>query len=246
MSKLSFEKDYQESFFARKGFYIALAICLLAVGAATWSAIRSITGSGKSNTLDNSLPQVSSYQGFIAESTDFAGKVVSNEPVSSRLQTPSVPPASSNPVQIFPSSVPKPDEINFVLPVQGDISKDFSVDRLQYSVTYKDLRLHTGIDIIAKTGTKICSAANGIVLKTYDDRLMGYTVEIDHGNGLVAYYSGLSKDVTVSAGDEVNGGQQIGILGKIPSEIDEEPHLHLAMKQGEAWVSPLIVMKLSD
>ena len=37
MSKIKFDKE--QSFFERKGFYIALAICLIAVGAASYAAV---------------------------------------------------------------------------------------------------------------------------------------------------------------------------------------------------------------
>lgn len=71
---------------------------------------------------------------------------------------------------------------------------------------------HTGIDIAAEIGAPVVSAYSGIVRFVGWQNGYGRLVIIDHGNGLKTAYSHLSA-ATVSPGDRVERGQQIGRIG---------------------------------
>lgn len=134
----------------------------------------------------------------------------------------------------------------FILPVGGKILKDFDDRNLQYSETYKDWRLHLALDIAANKGTAVFSAAKGTVEDIYEDSLLGTVVKINHGSGLMAYYCGLNSSPSVKKGEQIDGGYQIGAIAEIPCESVVENHLHLIMEQDGKPVSPLKVMEMKD
>ena len=89
---------------------------------------------------------------------------------------------------------------------------------------------------VIKTGI-----SHGTVTLIYDDGQYGKTIEINHGNDIVAIYSGLDE-IMVEVGDVVAVNMQIATLGKVPCESVETAHLHLAIKKGEKYISPLSIM----
>lgn len=133
--------------------------------------------------------------------------------------------------------------VNFAMPVTGDIIKSFNLEQLQYSKTYGDMRLHTGIDIIGEEGTPVESSADGTVKSVTDDPLWGTTVVLEHSGGIETYYCGLN-DTSLEIGQEIKMGRIVGTIGNVPSECLDESHLHFAIKQGDTWLSPLSVMGL--
>ncbi len=73
----------------------------------------------------------------------------------------------------------------------------------------KTKSFHYGIDISAKPGTSIHSAAKGkVVFAGWDDKWDGYKVVIDHGNGYKSSYSHiLEEGILVKVGETVADGQ---------------------------------------
>ena len=84
-----------------------------------------------------------------------------------------------------------------------------------------------------------------MVSDVYFDTIYGQSVVIDHGNGIFAYYSALHKEVIVSKGDVVKANTPLGAIDVVPCEISDPPHVHLAMKKDNIWVSPLKTMGMS-
>lgn len=215
-----------------KGFYIALSVCLLAVGAAAW-------------TTYDSLAKYSVPQKPAQSETQKANRTVSGVPVSepsskaSSTVLPSKAPASSAPASsaIQKTSV-KP--LTFLLPVSGKVTQAFSKKPV-FSKTFGDYRAHTGVDLSAAQGEAVKSAANGRIVKVFNDACCGNTVIADHGD-LETWYCGLDK-MTVKAGQTVAQGQQIGTVGVDPGESDEGPHLHLIMKKSGQYLDPMSVLK---
>ena len=68
--------------------------------------------------------------------------------------------------------------------------------------------------------------------------MLGRSVVIEHVGGLTIKYSAL-EDISVKSGDSVKLGDIIGVVATIPSECNDENHLHIeALKDGKP-VSPL-------
>ena len=110
-----------------------------------------------------------------------------------------------------------------------------------FSTTLEEWRVHSGIDIGAESGSKVFAAFDGEVEKIYSDPLLGCTVVVDHGENVKTYYSNLNEnELSVSVGDEIIGGEAIGVIGDSSiSELAEEPHLHFEVSLGDSFVDPL-------
>lgn len=98
---------------------------------------------------------------------------------------------------------------------------------------------HQGVDLRAKVGTPIYAISDGKVLWGEGKALYleGPMVAIDHGDGIVSKYLHLSK-VLAQAGSMVSAGDIIGYSGDQGADITG-PHLHFAIKVGNASVNPL-------
>jgi murein DD-endopeptidase MepM/ murein hydrolase activator NlpD len=88
--------------------------------------------------------------------------------------------------------------------------------------------VHTGVDIVAPTGTPVHASADGVVL--YATWMGGYgrLMVVDHGNGFQTYYAHLSRFAAMP-GQEVRQGEliaYIGATGRVTA-----PHLHYEVRQ---------------
>lgn len=229
-------KEEKTSFFKNnKGFYLVLAACLVAVGVVAWSAVSSVTD--LKNTVENS------------KSEEY-----SDPDISYNINTPDVPTKpNEQPTDTTVTDAEydgtkddeKSPEISaevaeyFIIPLSGNITKNFSDKTLQYSKTFGDMRLHSGIDISSDVGTTVKSAGSGTVTEIYKDAMLGTTVIIDHGNGIIIKYCGLNDNTLVNKSDTVLAGTELGSLGSVPSETADGSHLHLEVYKDGVAVSPL-------
>ena len=118
-------------------------------------------------------------------------------------------------------------ELNFSMPVDGEISKDFAKDSLVYSETLKEWVTHMGIDIKAEKTTVVKAAESGTIKSIKNDPRYGLTVVIDHGDGYQTIYANLLTSEFVVEGENVEKGQSIGTVGNTAVfEVADEPHLH--------------------
>ena len=230
------KKDRLTKFLNGKGFYIALGICLVAIGLSAWSGYSAIL---QKDTANNSSKSDLTSSNAGIESVPSAPEVTVDTPkedvpddreISSTTQTEQAQKAET------------PTAKYFLFPINGEIIKDFSDTELQFSLTYNDMRLHTAIDIAADLKTAVKSAGDGTVIWAGKDDALGYTVKIDHGNGITAVYAGLAEALQVKEGDTVTAGATIGALGIVTSECVDAPHLHLEFYDGEVPVSPLTLL----
>lgn len=219
-------------------FYIIIACCLLALGGASWFAASSISrrnnDSGSAPSQISEPPQSSMPESIPEPSgtvSEDVGKAVSDVPYSSAAES-TESKVKSNPQKKI-----------FSMPVQGDIIKKYSDKELQFSATYGDMRIHTGLDIACADGTAVSACGDGKVLSTEETAFLGNTVTIDHGNGITTKYAAL-KDIKVKAGDKVTAGDIIGSVTSVPGECADQSHLHLeAYKDGHV-AEPLKVLGL--
>ncbi len=100
---------------------------------------------------------------------------------------------------------------DFIWPCAGSITSMYGMAR-RYN-NGLDKWSHKAVDIANAIGTKVVSANNGIVVMSEDLEGHGKSVVIAHGQGIHTVYIHLDK-ITVSAGDTVVKGQEIGEMGK--------------------------------
>lgn len=103
------------------------------------------------------------------------------------------------------------------------------------------LRMHTGIDMNAATGTPVYAAGDGVVVTADgDNHGYGNMIEIDHKvDGLSSRYAHLSK-ILVKKGQHVKRGELIGKVGS--TGMSTGPHLHYEVLINGKQVNPLRYM----
>jgi murein DD-endopeptidase MepM/ murein hydrolase activator NlpD len=98
--------------------------------------------------------------------------------------------------------------------------------------------LHSGVDMVAPTGTPVRATLDGKV--TFKGRRGGYgnLVILDHDGGLKSYYAHLSRFARhLRKGKKVRQKQVIAYVGSTGRSTG--PHLHFGLKKGGKFVDPL-------
>ncbi len=113
-----------------------------------------------------------------------------------------------------------------ILPAEGMVSSQFSAARSH--PLYHEQLPHVGIDLSAVDGTPILSAANGFVSYAGWKSGYGYTVEVDHGFGIMTRYAHASR-ILVKGGQAVTRSEILAQVGR--SGTATASHLHY-----EIWV----------
>lgn len=93
-------------------------------------------------------------------------------------------------------------------------------------------RYHEGVDLAARSGTKIVAARDGRVVRVARKTGYGRTVVVDHGP-FYTLYAHLS-DFAVKKGEQVRSGEVIGYVGK--SGRASGYHLHFEVRSPD-WVA---------
>jgi LysM repeat protein len=112
----------------------------------------------------------------------------------------------------------------FAWPLVGRITQDFSGE-------------HQAIDIGAPYGSPVYAGRAGRVVRSGWARTgYGYTVIIDHGQGLLSLYSHM-KGEWVGVGDWVERGQLIGEVGSTGKSSG--PHVHFEVRKDGERMDPM-------
>ncbi len=219
-----------DKFFAGKGFYIVLALCVAVIGV---SALTIALNSGDNTDIDlNPGMTLENPTEVITETAP----VINEEPPEAVVDT--------EKDDIIATGTWTSDDVwkepaAWVWPVRGEVERDYAVETLSYDVTMQDWRTHDGIDILAEQGEVVRSAADGKVESITKDDLYGTTVVIDHGMGIKSTYSNLADTPTVKEGDSVKAGDVIGSVGSTAiCEISQGSHIHVAMSKDGKSVNP--------
>lgn len=206
-----------------KGFIIALALSIVAVGAATYYAIDLVT-SDIEQEVDDEYLGVDKNQNDVPKETENTTTTAATTEAESETEQ------ANN---FFAATAPR------IMPVEGELLREYSDGELVKSETLGVWQTHDGIDIAAPVGTEIKAASEGTVLEIYEDALWGIIVTIDHGDGTVSACVGLDKALSVSVGQAVQCGEVIGKLGDTnQAECKDAPHLHFEIKEKGEFIDP--------
>ena len=225
-------------FLAGRGFYAAMAVCLIgAVGAAWITASRTISSLNEKDNVSVPENRVVSEEKYNPEDSIFASEDVAKPKEDVKIEDPEPSAPEENTFSFFKKN-------EFALPLSGKISGSHSGGELVKYEALDEWRTHDGIDIAGETGAEIKAAANGKISAVTNDPLWGTVVEISHEGNIVTVYSGLAPELPVKPGDEVKLGDVIGTLGETNlAEIDKDSHLHFAMKENGKFIDPLTKIK---
>lgn len=223
-------------FFGGKGAYFALACAVIAAGGAGAAAYgKAVLSAEKSYDIE--MPQL--------DSSSFAGDMsaAAAEKKQQGVKRGDSSLAGSSSADTSSSDKSAKSSPN-LMPVNGKILTPYSGGELVKSGTLGIWKTHDGVDIAAEQGTPVKAMNSGEVTQVSEDPLWGYTVMIDHGNGVMSCYYNLSSAVAVSEGDEVEAGQTIGAVGDTAEiEAAEASHLHFAVKYNGEWIDPIGYIK---
>jgi LysM repeat protein len=96
---------------------------------------------------------------------------------------------------------------------------------------------HNGLDLSRNGGCPIRTAAAGRVIHAGWWTTAGYTVMIDHGNGVITHYYHGDGRIWVKKGDLVSAGEEIMYMGS--SGNSSGTHLHFTIMQDGVSIDPL-------
>lgn len=134
--------------------------------------------------------------------------------------------------------------LNFSKPINGEILKIYSKDKVIYSKTLELWKTHDGIDIKAEENTIVKSIEKGTVEKIYDDSFYGKTIVIDHGQGYKSSYSNLADEIFVKEKQVITKLAKIGKVGKSAiGEIKDESHLHFTLIKNNEISDPTSIFR---
>ena len=124
------------------------------------------------------------------------------------------------------------DHVPAIMPLAKNSCSVISGFGTRYHPILHYRRMHTGVDLSAKTGTPIYATGDGVVkVAGRSDDLGGYgiAVLIDHGYGYQSLYAHMSE-VKVRQGQSVKRGELLGLVGS--TGLASGPHCHY-----EVWLN---------
>lgn len=101
---------------------------------------------------------------------------------------------------------------------------------------YKTLRTHSGIDLVAPSGTKIYATGDAVVKSADFERGYGKTVVLDHGYKYQSMYAHCSE-LLVRKGQKVKRGEVIALVGN--TGVSTGSHLHYEIIKSGQKVNPI-------
>lgn len=216
-------------------FYIIVAVCILFIGGASWFALSNY------NKNANPTPNTSSKQNTSEYNNGNSSYNNTTSPNSNTSSLDVAKPVTDEPYESKTESA-KPQVTVYKMPIEGEIIKKFSDKELQYSATYKDMRVHTGTDIACEKNTAVSSCADGKITAIENSAAYGNTVVIDHGNNIISKYSNLNN-ITVKVGQPVAAGDIIGNVTTVPCESADQTHLHFEILENGKSIDPTSLFK---
>lgn len=232
MKKQGFAKVRE--FMKGKGFIVALALSVAAVGLSTYYAYNSIMSGFEDDFDSNNLfVDVDKNQSGIPKETEPNVTSVKDAMIEQTAEN-TTEPAATAANNFFPSKTPR------ALPLEGEIINEYSEGELVKSETLNLWQTHDGIDIAAEAGADVKAAGEGTVLNIWEDGLWGVCISIDHGDGYVSCYYGVDKNVPVAMGQEVACGDVIAkVANTAECECALRSHLHFEVKKNGEFINPL-------
>ena len=131
-----------------------------------------------------------------------------------------------------PAKSEQSSDDGYTLPVTGaTIGTPYHANGSMWASGY-----HTGTDFVVPTGTTVKAIASGTVVTAGWGGSYGNQVVIKHADGKYSQYAHMSQ-LSVSAGQTVGEGQQIGVSGATGNVTG--PHMHFEVRTGPDYGSDI-------
>ncbi len=231
---MQFEKEKKPRFKlpSGTGFYLALTLAVVAAVVGVWSSV--------STGLSNNPYQRMSTTLNTIDWANYVTRPVETQAANERAT--GIPDPRTTTEKVTENAKNKPFTGDFQLPFGTHISKDYSDGEMVKSATMGDWRVHNGVDFSGEKEQQVLAIQSGTVKRVDNDPLWGVVLTVDHGNGIIARYCGLSENSTPLSGQAVVKGETVGVIAEIPSESSEGVHLHFEIKVTGKIEDPLAVM----
>ncbi|MCQ2490420.1 MAG: M23 family metallopeptidase [Ruminococcus sp.] len=250
MKKNLFSDNKQGS----KGFCAALGISAVMIGWACWFAYgqsRKLTDElTAKNSVSESEAPVNKRAYSVPKTTTAVRTTVPVRTAVKTTVTAASAPAATLPAASVNISVSGQEEahdsaakLSDTKPPLKDMSfmiTGFSGSELVRNETTGSWQTHNGTDFAAEVGSDVYAVSGGDVTEVKNDPVWGITVTVDHKNGFVTRYCGLSQTLEVQQGDALAAGDLIGTVGNTADiESSLTPHLHLEILHNGAYIDPM-------
>ncbi|MEM1150910.1 MAG: M23 family metallopeptidase [Pseudomonadota bacterium] len=136
---------------------------------------------------------------------------------------------------------PLPQNAEFTTPILDAPSEIVSIFGVDQDPVTGSVRFQTGINIGAQMGQPVAAPAAGEVVFAGHAPGYGRRVDLRVSETMVIRFGHLSS-LSVSVGQTVDPGEIVGEVGSTGPEA--EPHLHVAVKESEAFDDPTDVKGL--
>lgn len=243
-------KEYFDNLFKNKnklsrGYYVLLFCMVILGGASVAITFKAYNLFAKEDYELYAKDNIDENQtvSTISNSEDTSSKIEDNSSIENNTTNAAEAKVSTNSTSNKKTQTTvKP--LSFSKPINGEVQKQYSIDKVIYSKTLELWKTHDGIDIAADIGTNVKSIEKGTIEKVYEDSFYGTTIVIDHGQGYKSSYSNLDKNTSVKEKQTVNKGQVIGKVSNTAiGEIKDEPHLHFTLFKDNNNVDPTYIFK---
>ena len=211
-----------------KGFALALALCVAAVGITGYVYYRS------ADQVQEAAVQETYEDVLVGTLGTEDIPVIATQPQATTGTAPAATEATA-----AATEPTRKKTLKTMSPVEGDPIFGYSMEALSYNQTTRDWRVHNGIDLAAENNAPVMAAADGEIYTVFEDNTMGHTVVIRHNDGYTTCYSSLSDSVAVKPGDKVTMGDTIGYAAD--SAIVESAlgsHVHFSVTHYDEPMDP--------
>lgn len=260
-------------FLEGRGFYIVLALCIVAIGGSGYYLYRMISlsdqlstqsvsaqasvpaddGKEKTDTEQAVEDAVKAAAERAAAAKEKAAEKAKAAAAKQQEKDPTKNALGDQDLEAKPSKDAKKQTdqaktgtpaASWNWPVNGKVLATFSTNKLSYNQALEDWRAHAGVDISAEVGDIVASACDGTVISVQENVMLGQTVTIQTADKLKVTYGNLASQVPVKAGDTVKAGQTIGNVGKTAAgEAHDKGWIHLAVEKDGKAVDPKPYLK---
>jgi murein DD-endopeptidase MepM/ murein hydrolase activator NlpD len=200
------DKNYKQKvkdFFRKEGFYVVLFICLCIVTTVATIAFKKANNSElKSEVADQNHE--------ITLNVDDKDKDVSSQvPNAERVENTQKGQDNKGATKAVIAS----NDVKLKNPIEGTLLRGYTYPK-PVKITDNELRTISGIDVQAKVGSDVKTAADGVVESVgQSDVQEGISILIKHAKGIKTKYCNLDQKTLVKQGDKVTAGTVIGKVG---------------------------------